>query len=310
MSRVIFLCPFARNDITGGVKIAYRHAELLRQAGISACVYQPEGTPSWFEANVPVIRDRRSIPQADDLLVFPETLNGELAELVQAPLSAKKILYCQAHYYALFNSLPAERLSQLGFARVACQSTVAKGFLERVLRFRDVAVIPCHIDRALFRPREKRMQIAFIPRKLPREAAAIQRIFQLKYRQFANVNWLPIENRTEREIALIFGESAIVLSLPFLESFGLVPLEAMSAGALVAGFRGYGGQEYATAENGLWFEPDHLEETSDALARLLGDILRKDPEVERMRQAGFATVARYSEEATRNALLDFYQSLL
>jgi hypothetical protein len=201
-------------------------------------------------------------------------------------------------------------LSQLGFARIACQSAVAKGFLERVLRFRNVAVIPCHVDRAMFRPREKRMQIAFIPRKLPREAAAIQRIFQLKYRHFANVNWEAIENRTERETAAIFGESAIVLSLPFLESFGLVPLEAMAAGALVVGFKGYGGQEYATAENGVWFEPDYLEETADALARLLGAILRNDPEVERLREAGFATVARYSEDATRAALLDFYRPLL
>src|SRR5206468_2181306 len=184
--------------------------------------------------------------------------------------NAKKVLFCQAHHYLLFNSISPERIPHLGFVKVACQSGIAKGFLERVLGFRNVAVIPCAIDTDLFFPRQKRMQIALIPHKLPREAGSIYRIFQLKHRQFTSVSWVTIENRTERDTAAIFGESAIVISLPFLESFGLVPLEAMASGALVTGFDGYGGQEYAKPENGVWFPPDHIEETADALAKLLG----------------------------------------
>jgi glycosyl transferase family 1 len=310
VARIIFLCPFSRTELTGGIKIAYRHAEILAQAGLDAFVYQPEGSPAWFETTARVLRERHFSPKSGDVLVFPEVLNAILADLVQAPLDAKKVLYCQAHHYLLFNSISPERIPHLGFAKIGCQSTIAKGFLERVLGFRDVAVIPCAIDRELFFPRQKRIQIAFIPRKLPRETASIYRIFQLKYPQFAAVNWVGIENRTERETAAIFGESAIVLSLPFLESFGLVPLEAMASGALVAGFDGYGGQEYATPENGLWFPPDHLEETADAVAKLIGGVMRSDPDLERMRQAGFATAARYNSNATRAALLEFFRPLV
>ena len=310
MPRIIFLSPFSRSEITGGIKNAYRQAELLDQAGMNAFVYQPEGPPSWFDTTARVLREARFTPLRDDVLVFPETLNGALADLVQAPLAAKKVLYCQAHYYALFNSIAPERLPQLGFARVACQSGIAKGFLERVVRLRDVAVIPCYVDSELFFSREKALQIAFIPRKLPREAAAIHRIFVLKYPHFANTRWVAVENKTERETAEIFGRSAVVLSLPFLESFGLVPLEAMSSGALVTGFHGYGGQEYATAENGLWFAPDHLEEVADAVARLITGFMQNDADALRMRDTGFATAARYSKESTRTALLDFYAPLL
>jgi glycosyltransferase involved in cell wall biosynthesis len=273
-------------------------------------VYQPEGPPAWFETTARVLRDRHFVLAPGDVLVFPEVLNAVLAELVQAPLNAKKVLFCQAHHYLLFNSIAPERIPQLGFAKVACQSEIAKGFLKRVLGFDDVAVIPCAIDTQLFFPRQKRMQIALIPRKLPREAGSIYRIFQLKYREFTTVNWVTIENRTERETAAIFGESAIVVSLPFLESFGLVPLEAMASGALVTGFNGYGGQEYATPENGLWFPPDHVEETADALAKLIRGIIRNDPALERMRQAGFATAARYNKNATRAVLLEFYGPLV
>ena len=102
----------------------------------------------------------------------------------------------------------------------------------------------------------------------------------------------------------------MVLSLPFLESFGLIPLEAMASGALVAGFNGYGGQEYASAENGCWFPPDHLEETADAVARLIRGLMRQDQEVRRMCEAGFATAARYSKQAAMSALLDFYTPLV
>jgi len=39
-----------------------------------------------------------------------------------------------------------------------------------------------------------------------------------------------------------------------LESFGLVPLEAMASGAIVAGFHGYGGRNMLS-DNGFWFPP-------------------------------------------------------
>ena len=309
MARIIFLCPFAKNEITGGIKTAYRQAELLAELGFDAWVYQPEGKPSWFDTRARVLTEPRLIASGD-IRVFPETLNGVLAEMVQSRMIGKKVLFCQAHYYTLFNPIAPERYRELGFAKIACQSAIAKGFLERVLRLSDVAVIPCYIDEKLFFPRAKTMQIALIPRKLPREAAAIQRIFRLKYPQFHSIPWQIVENATERETAEIFGRSTIVLSLPFLESFGLVPLEAMASGAIVAGFHGYGGQEYACADNGFWFPPDHLEEAADSLARIIIGLERKDPDLLKIREAGLATAAHYSKDSTRAALSAFYGALI
>lgn len=308
VARIIFLSPFATTEITGGIKTAYRQAELLVGLGFDACVYQPDGAPSWFTTQARVLTGPHLATRPGDILVFPEVLNGMLAEMVHFPV--KKVLFCQAHYYTLFNPIPPQRYRELGFAKVGCQSAIAKGFLERVLHLADVAIIPCYIDAELFVPRAKTMQIALIPRKLPREAAAIQRIFSLKYPQFQSIPWDIVESKTERETADIFGRSAIVLSLPFLESFGLVPLEAMASGAIVAGFHGYGGQEYARPDNGFWFAPDHLEEVADALARIVIGLERKDPGLLKMRDAGLATAAHYSKERTRAALRAFYGDLV
>jgi hypothetical protein len=308
VARIIFLAPFAKNEITGGIKTVYRHAELLTELGFDAAVFQPDGPPSWFETRARLLS--RFTPSAGDVLVFPEVLNGILTEMAQTRTPARKVLFCQAHYYALFNAIGPERYRGPGFERVACQSDIAKGFLERVLRLSDVAVLPCFIDADLFFPRAKSMQIAAIPKKLPREAAAIQKIFSLKYPQLAATGWEIIDNRSERETAEIFGRSTIVLSLPFLESFGLVPLEAMASGAIVVGFTGYGGLEYATPKNGFWFAPDHLEETADALAGVIAAVETKDAAILQMREAGFATAGRYSKARASAALAAFYGPLL
>ncbi len=305
MGRIVFLNPFAKTEISGGIKTAYRHAELLTEMGFDACVYQPDGPPGWFETRAKVLKSLTQ-PASSDVLVFPEAINGPLVELARLRTPAKKVLYCQAQYYLLFNAIPPEDYRTLGFARVACQSDIAKGFLERVLHFDNVAVIPCFIDPALFRPREKSMQIAAITKKLPREAAAIHSVFRLKYPEFKPVSWAILENANEREIAETFGRSGIVLSLPFLESFGLVPLEAMASGAIVVGFHGHGALEYATSENGYWFPSDHIEETADALAHVVRAFQANDAAILKMRDAGFATAARYSKDAAREALRAFY----
>jgi hypothetical protein len=309
VGRIVFLSPFVKTEISGGIKTTYRHAELLTEMGFDAGVYQPEGPPSWFETRAKVLKTLTQ-PAHDDVLVFPEAINGPLVELARARMPAKKVLYCQAQYYALFNAIPPEDYRGIGFARVACQSAIAKGFVERVLRFDNVSVIPCFIDPALFHPREKTMQIAAIPKKLPREAAAIHSVFRLKYPELSSVPWAILENQTEREIAETFGRSTIVLSLPFLESFGLVPLEAMASGAIVVGFHGHGALEYAKPENGHWFPSDHIEETADALAHVVHALQANDPAILKMRDAGFATAARYSKDAAREALRAFYGPMI
>ena len=142
MRRIIFVSPFSRSDITGGIKTVYRHAELLTQSGLDACIWQPEGKPQWLDSTARILSEPRISPSANDVLVFPETLNGVLAELAQADLPARKVLYCQNHYYALFNSIAPERMAQLPFDAIACQSQIARNFLERVLHLKPVKIVP------------------------------------------------------------------------------------------------------------------------------------------------------------------------
>jgi glycosyltransferase involved in cell wall biosynthesis len=83
----------------------------------------------------------------------------------------------------------------------------------------------------------------------------------------------------------------------------------MASGGIVVGFTGNGGQEYATAENGFWFAPDHLEEVADTLAKVIVGVENNDPAIQEMREAAFATAAQYDKEQTRHALAAFYGPL-
>ena len=308
MARIVFLAPFAKSEISGGIKTCYRHAELLTELGFEAAVYQPDGAPTWFMTRARTIAQLN--PVADDVLVFPETLNGVLAELAQHPTQARKILFCQNQYYMAMNQIPARDLRGMGFTHFAASSIAARDFLGSVLGIKDAGLIPHYIDAGIFRPREKIMQIALVPRKMPREASLVSHIFRAKYRDLSRVPWQVIENKNERETADILGRSHIFLSLSFFESFGLVPVEAMASGCIVAGFDGYGGREYACPENGLWLPPDHAEETADAIEKIITGIQENTSWISGMREAGRQTAARYGKDRTTDALMAFYGPLL
>jgi len=306
VGRIVFLNPFSKSEITGGIKTTYRHVELLTELGFYACVFQPDGPPGWFESRVKVLTAQPFIPASDDVVVFPEVLGGILSDMAQAPMSAEKVLYCQNQYYMTLNAMQAEAYAAVGFRRFAACSARAKDFMQRVFGLKDVAVIPCFVDGKLFAPGARKTGIALMLRKMPREAGLIRNIFQAKYPQLRSVPWNVIENRSERDTAIILNHSAVCLSLGFLESFGLVPIEAMAAGAIVVGFHGSGGLEYATSENGIWLPPDHLEEAADALAEALSGIEKNEPRFAAMREAGFATAARYTKDRTQAALRGFF----
>jgi Glycosyl transferases group 1 len=279
VARIVFVAPFPRTEISGGIKTTYRHAELLTQHGFDAGVYQPQGRPLWFARSARIFATLEAGPA--DILVFPETLNGTVLERAKARVASRKILFCQNQYYLAMSPIPLTDLPAVGFCAFVCSSVAAQTFFRTVFQRPDVPIISYHVDPALFCARDKRRQIALVPRKMPNEAGLVRAILQAKYPGLHDLPWVAIDNCSEAETARIMGESAIFLALNYFESFGLTPIEAMSAGCIAAGFAGGGGREYANEANGIWVTPDRVEERADALALLVEDLARGDPRCEK-----------------------------
>ena len=302
MKRIIYLSPFPVDNISGGIKVMFGHVAMLNELGYDACVFSPSGRPVWFSNDDPLFSGSDLFSNPDHLVVFPELLNGRLSEWALAEMKASKLLLCQNQYYMFSEALQARPLHELGFVHFLTVGQVARGFLQRVFAPAAFDVVPTWIDDTHFRPREKTPSIALFPRKMPQSYELIRHIFCTKYPQLKTTPWWPIQEMTEQMAADILGQSSVFLSLCDRECCPLSPLEAMASGCAVAGFHGYGGLEYATAENGIWLPPDHLEETADALAELLLADARHQPRILAMRAKGYETARQFTRARTMVAL--------
>jgi hypothetical protein len=312
MARIIYLCPFSPNEISGGIKTAYQHAELLTELGYDAFVWQLGGRPTWLHSKARTIEEFP--PEAirpTDTLVFPETLHvSPLPRFFAGGQTCTKLVFCQNQNYIFNEWIPSHTYSSLGFRDVFCSSQAAKRCLEDLLGMKNIAVVPYYVDSSKFRPSPvKNLQIAMAIRKLPGQASFITAAFWAKYPDARDVPLAVIDNHPEDQVADILGHSTVLLSLSCRESFGLVPIEAMAAGCLVAGYHGHGGLEYAKQHNGFWFGLDEAEKVVHALYHCVKGIRSDAPWTRAMRRAGEQTANRYNRDATKQALSRYLSGL-
>lgn len=299
--RIIFACPFPRGQIAGGIRTTYRHAEMLRDHGVDALVFSPDGHPDWFQSRARVHQDSRFVFHPDDIVVMNEIVDDVALNFLR--VAARKQMFCQNQFYVFGRHLGLHDHAELGIEQVYCSSQSIQAFFRSVYGYGELDVVPYAIDSALFRPADKRLQIAYVPRKLPFEAEFIRTAFQKKFPTWRSVPWVAIEGQSEQATAETLARSAVFLALGHRDSFGLPAVEAMSAGCLVVGFHGTGGLEFTTPDNGLWFHGDQLLECVDALAAAVHAVERGDDRAAAMVAAGRRTAARYNLDSTRAALL-------
>ena len=115
----VFVLAPENNSPSGGIKILYRHADVLNQAGIDAAVlHQQRGFRcTWFENNTRV----RYLPDLqlseDDFLVIPEIYGPNIPRLSQMPgigTGVKKVIFNQNCRYT-FLGQTRESIQESGF---------------------------------------------------------------------------------------------------------------------------------------------------------------------------------------------------
>ena len=230
----------------GGIRVIYRHVDLLNRNGFDAFVlhhYFPFRC-TWFENETRVAHEvrypdfSRSLParlgrrtrralgravsieprpvlelDADDILVVPEVMPG-LADIAPA---VRKVIFNQNAYLTLApysldvdaQKLACTRPEVLGAIVVLEDS---RRYLETL--FPDLPVRRVHygIDPELFAfTREKKRQIAYMPRKNPHDLHQVLLRLRLTGR-LEGWDVVAIADRPEAETAAILRESAVFLS--------------------------------------------------------------------------------------------------
>jgi glycosyltransferase involved in cell wall biosynthesis len=291
--------------------VIHRHAEILADNGFAAFIALQSTPPVDFynsRARL-IIHGGKIQAQRGDVWVIPGGYSEYVAALAAAEV--KKLMFCQGHYNLPFTGDPRSGFAEFDVDGVIATSETVRSFFRDVYGLSNAPLIPCAIDPKIFAPASaKERQISLMPQKLPEEAAFIEATFRRRHRRYADVPWVPISDKTQREAAAMMAKSGVFLTLSYKEGFGLPPLEAMACGCLVAGFESDGGREYMTSDNGWWAKPGDWKACIDGLAAALDLIEERGPGLAARHEAMAATVQRYSPARMEAALLGFWREEL
>jgi hypothetical protein len=295
---------FAAPPCTGGDYIAVEHIATLNRLGFNAKAFYCSRNDGWRQFKVPVALPGPPLG-SEDVFIAGEDQSLIFAGLRNAPCI--KVMNNQNPYYT-FDGFPTiEELNNYPFVHIV----VLSDFCGNTLRELGVRHPMTRVHPALpgyFEPKEKKLQIAFSPRKRPIEAGFLQPYFKSRVPEYAHVPWVPLMNMSRDALAPILAESAIYAGLPWMESLGLMNLEAMASGCHVVGYTGHGGTEYSTSENGDWIPDGDYAGFAEKL-REACRMFESGKENSKV-TAGLATAATYSQENFELDLMNAWKTIL
>jgi glycosyltransferase involved in cell wall biosynthesis len=209
--------------------------------------------------------------------------------------AARKIIHNQNPFYSFVRFLDMPSVQRWGTRAIIAGSRFGADRLRAMGWDGPLSAVRVFVDPAFgqepLKPRP--LQVALMTRKRSLEARLIRGILRSRRPEVGGIPWQAIANVTRPEAAEVVKSSAVFLSLSEKEGLGLPPLEALSAGCVVVGYHGDGGREYATPENGDWFEDGHHVEIAERVADILA-AMQAGEQFETRRLAGAATAASFS----------------
>ena len=160
------------------------------------------------------------------------------------------------------------------------------------------------IDDKIYYPDQKFNSICFLTSKNFHLGFFFEKYIKGKY---PNWNLIRIQNSSKEEVAKIFRESKLFLSLPGHEGFGLPALEAAFSGCKVVGSHGYGGKEFFREP--VLTPVNHMDYL-DFVAKL--DKVMEDIDVWRSEDIEYINYLRnfYSMEKFKSSIVNFFSSFV
>jgi hypothetical protein len=311
-----YLCPDEAKP-TGGVKVLYRHVDLLNANGFRAFIVHRKKNfrAEWFENSTAIVRWDDIHPRAQDFVIFPEVYGPRAAEPFRP---AKKVVFNQGCYLTFhgYKFDPREKVTPYLDPDVIAALVVSEDsrkYLTTVFPQLRVVRVHSSVDPNLFayRPAEqKKKLIAFMPNKHPGDAEQVISI--LKFRGILDdFDVLPIQGKREHEVAEILGDTLVFLSLGSAEGFGLPNVEAMLSGCMVVGYHGGGGREFFKPEFSRPIEINDILGFADAVQGVI-EMCRQNPKAlsDQTRMACDFVRKEYSRERERDDVVSFWNDTM
>jgi hypothetical protein len=311
----IYYCEPDFDRPSGGMRVAYRHVDLLNSDGLEARVlhHDSEFRCTWFEHETRVVGASQTRIGPQDLLVV-----GELAVslLEQLPPGFRYVVFNQnqhltwrrasvesVHRYTHDPGLAAI-LTVSDYGREALAFMAPEANVVRVHNSINPQIFFCDDD-----PAQRPPTIAYMPRRGGDEA---RQVLGLLRNRGALEGWdvLEVDGVSELEVGDLLRRARVFLSFSYQEGFGLPAAEAMACGAYVLGFHGYGGREFFGPEWSTAIEGGDVLGFAQAVQELLACERREPGWCGRRGVRGASFIAtHYSPERERADVLGAFQPL-
>lgn len=253
---MIYYISLDNDQPSGGVKTQYRHVEILNKHDLPATMLHQtrgfSGARKWFESKIR-LDDIQAISETvvnpGDVLVWPEILLSSVP--VATSHRIRNVIFNQNVHYT-FRSNPGPDYSLSGAVDGTMVLTdYERDFLLWAVPGHRVGVVRHGIDPGIFGydGRQKKAQIAFMPRKHPDEAQAVFGWLS-QLRALEGWNLVAIDQSTEKQTAEIMKDSAYFFAFGYPEGGTLPPFEALSAGCMVVGYGGFASDGLLEAAGG------------------------------------------------------------
>ena len=258
MKSIIYICPKGQDKPRGGIKIIYRHAEVLSKLLLkkSECkIFHFEDVNyrcGWFPHNVD-FKTNHSFDSKKEFAIIPEWMAVYHAKILQKQNIKYAIFVLNGFYIYkkpeknFTDSEIYEAYKKAEFI-LSCADEITEGIKltfpelkEKIVRVNiSVDNKKYYCSEEIFKNKEN--LITYMPRKKKNNSEML--LFILN--QLLPKNWKieSIDNLTELEVANFFRKSKIFLSFSDLEGLGLPPIESALCGNHVIGYTGEGGKEF------------------------------------------------------------------
>jgi len=309
-----YLCPDT-NVPTGGIRVIYRHVDLLNSVGIPAAVVHARAgfSCTWFAHETKVMSAADAVLSAADILVVPEYYGPSLADL---PAGLRVVIFNQNTYRTFEGRETTATWRRCAesesLAAIVVVSLDNAHYARYAFPGARVACVRDSVDGNLFHPADKPpgRTIGYMPRRRGADARQVLALLEIRG---CTDNWevVRIEGQTEEQTAAIFRTCSIFLSFSEQEGFGMPPAEAMASGCYVVGFTGLGGREFFQPDICTPVEEGNILAFAQATERAMADY---DKDHQAIRDRGLAASelirSRYSPQAQLDEIAAFYASLL
>jgi len=246
MTRYLFVSPDS-NTPTGGVKVIYKHVELLQRLGYDAHVmhFQRPFRCDWFENTASVVYFDEL--RTTDMLMVPEIMTIFGTQL--ASIGMRYCMFVQNGYLVLPTApMPEVAACYQNATAILSISEDTSDLLASVFpeHAHKILRVKYSVDTERFQPRAKQNKCTYMPRKLPLHSA---NLVPWLARLFPDWTFQAIHGMNEQQVAAELESSRVFLAFSDFEGCPVPPLEAALSGNVVVGYPGWGGREYWDAPN-------------------------------------------------------------